>query len=317
MGSLFCRLLSPYEAEATAVVFLDNSLGVIGHRLLPGISPHSPRFSFAAICEEAIRLRAAHCALAHLHGDGLALPVSADLDMARTARRAFEGAGVHLLESYIVSGSRYATLLYRTTGSSQETSDPVLPSENGEAVLAELLAAGGISEDAGALLERYGSLYRLLSLAADRRLRSSENERTAALLALPLSLYAYGVAERRLPSFDDVEGFGSYLADLYRYRTSEELLLFLFDEKGAPIARRTVGVGGITEAPFSRRRIAEHAVYAGASYAILSHNHYAGLAVPSEEDHEATVAIEETLSGVGVKLLRHYIVAGKDFFVLE
>ncbi len=318
LGSLFCRLLSPYEDEATAAVFLDNSLRVIGHRVLPGVSPHAPSFSFAAVSEETIRLCAAHCAIAHIHGDGLALPVSADLDMARAARHALDGAGVHLLEVYIVSGRRYSTLLYRTSGCSQEESAPFAPTEEaGQIALTSLLAAGGVSEDAAALLARYGGLYRLLSLAADRRLAPTENDRMAALLALPFSLYTYGVRERGLPRFDDVGGFGAYLVDLYRYRSSEELLLFLFNGKGNPVAERTVGVGGIAEAPFSRRQIAECAVYADASFAILAHNHHGGVAEPSREDREATVAIEETLGGVGVKLLRHYIVADNDYFVLK
>ncbi len=317
LGSLFCHLLSGLEGEATAVVFLDNALGVIGHRLLPGVSPHAPRFSFAAVSEESIRLRAAHCAIAHLHADGLALPVTADLDMARTARRVLDGAGVHLLELYIVSGKRYSTLLYRTTGCSQEEASVASAGDGAErAALAALLSAGGVSEDAAGLIERYGGLYPLLSLAADRRLAPTENKRVSALLALPFSLYTYGVAERRLPRPDDVTGFGAYLTDFYRYRSSEELILFLFDKKGNHIATRTVGVGGIAEAPFSRRQIAECAVYANASLAILAHNHHAGLAEPSEEDREATVTIEQTLSGVGVKLLRHYIVAGSDFSTL-
>ena len=319
LGSLFCRLLAEGEGESTAVVYLDNSLGVIGHRLLPGISPHAPRFSPASVAEDAIRAHAAHCAIAHRHPDGLALPVAADLDMARSVRRVLEGAGVHLLEAYIVSGERYSTLLYRTTGCAKAlpTAMPASASNRGEAALRALLAAGGLREDAAELLSRYGGLYRLLSLAADRRLSPKENERTAALLALPFLLYAYGVGERRLPSCEDVTAFGQYLADLYRYRSGEELLLFLFDKKGNHIATRTVGTGGVAEAPFSRRQIAECAVYAGASLAVLTHNHPGGVAEPSREDREATLAIEETLSGVGVRLLRHYIVAGDDFFALQ
>lgn len=317
LGTLFCRLLSPCEGEATAVVFLDNALGVIGHRLLPGLSPHSTRFSLSAVIEEAIRCHAAHCAIAHLHSDGLALPVNADLDMARLARRTLEGAGVHLLEEYVVSGTRYSTLLYRTTGRAKEgtTAPTAAAADTGEAALAALLSAGGLREDAAALLREYGGLYRLLSRGADRCLAPGMNERTAALLALPFSLYTYTVRERRIPDLCDIDGFGAYLTALYRYRSSEELLLFLFDKKGNRIAERTVGVGGIAEAPFSRRQIAESAVYAGAALAVLAHNHPNGRAEPSREDREATVTIEETLSGVGVKLLRHYIVAGNDFFV--
>ena len=48
-------------------------------------------------------------------------------------------------------------------------------------------------------------------------------------------------------------------------------------------------------------------------FVYLAHNHPSGVALPSEADCSATVAVEAGLHTVGIQLLDHIIVAENDF----
>lgn len=315
LGSFLSGVLAPCT-EGVAVAYLGNDFGLLSHRVIAGADPHSPRFSYAEIIGEALLLSAPMCAVAHVHGDGLALPTAADLDLSRTLKGAMTASGVRLLESYIVSGECYTTLLCRHSGKrAPHSAVPALltPAPRETALLSELFSAAGLSCDAAGLLTRYGGLYRLLSASVARHRYEGLCEREAALLLLPYALHAYRMGERSVPSLSDGEALGAYLSLWYRGRAVEEVVLLLFDRGGRHVATHPVGVGSVNEAALSCRRIAERALFSGAACAVLAHNHPEGVATPSAEDRSATVAVRAALSAIGIELFGQYIVAGRDF----
>lgn len=299
------------EEEGVALLFLDNDFGLIAERHLPGVSVHSPRFSPALVVEEALLHHAPLCAVGHFHADGLALPTAEDLDVTRVLRNTLEAAGVRLLEHIIVGGGRFATLLYRYSGSGKApaATPPRTPSGEETAALSALLRYGHARAEAEALLARYGSLYRLLSAPYARHAREGLNSGTAVLLSLLFAVHAYAAAERPVPRAEDGAALGRYLTELYLAVPEETVLLLLFDREGRHIATHTVGTGSVGEAGISCRRVAEGALFSGARLAVLAHNHPDGAAIPSEEDRTATRLITGLLDGVGVALLAHYVVA--------
>lgn len=318
LGCYLSKLLEG-EGEGAVLLFLDNDFCEISHSIVGG-SVHSPRFSPADVARRALLCHAPMCAVAHHHVDGLALPTAEDLDLTRQLRNTLEAAGVRLLEHYIVGGGRFATLLYRHSGSAAcahlDLEEGSASDGDACAALAALFRAAGVREDAAALLAEYGDLYHLFAAPTARHLGCGMAERTAALLALVTAVDAYCAWEMPIPRVTERERLGSYLARAMRSLSEERVYLLLFGADGRHLATHTVGIGGIGEAGISCRRIAEGAFFAGARQAVLVHNHPRGNTAPSEEDRAATDLIARTLGGLGVSLLCHYVVAWDDFSVI-
>ena len=314
LGRRFCCLLDGADGDRAAILFLDNDFHAIGQRILEGVSVHSPRFSLAAVAEEALLRHAPSCAVAHLHADGLALPAAEDLELTRELRSTLDAAGIRLVEHFLVGGGRYSTLLYRysgTVGKGETKAASVTYTAEEVEALGALLAAAHIKADAAALLSSYGGLYPLLAASPARHRYEGVDDRLAALLALCLASHAYAVSGRRVPPLGD-PAFTAYLSDLFRAIPEERVLLFLFDREGRHLATHVVGRGSVGEATVSSRRVAEGALFSGAKQAVLAHNHPSGAASPSREDRAATDTICRALGGLGITLLGHYIVAGDE-----
>lgn len=317
LGQHFCSILSE-KSEGIAVAFFDNDHGMI-REYFPEVSDiHSPHFSMTDILTNALLSNAPLCAVAHVHADGLALPLGEDLDITRLLRGTLEAGGVHLLEHFIVSSERYTTLLYRYSGQgpiNRNALEAVIDPRERTA-LSEFLALAGIRADADALLLTYGSLYRLVTAPIGRHRHEGLDERLTALLSLVAATDTYRAAERDVPPATSSEALGKHLIDRFRALSKEQVLLLLFDAEGRHISTRTVGTGSVGEASVSSRLLAENALFSGARQAVLAHNHPNGSCDPSAEDTDITAHIGRALGGIGVELLRHYIIAGERFFII-
>ena len=185
LGWHYCSILKDKQ-EAVAVTLFDNDHGMIREYFPTVCDLHSPHFSITDILANALLSNAPLCALAHVHADGLALPIAEDLDVTRLLRSTLEAGGVHLLEHFIVSGERYTTLLYRYSGQGPigagDDARSGDPDERRE--LAAFLALAGLKADADALLATYGSLYRLVTAPVGRHRREGLDERLITLLSL-------------------------------------------------------------------------------------------------------------------------------------
>ncbi len=315
LGSYFDMLLSDARDAEAAVLYLDNDLGLIGERRLIGLSAHSSRLSPERIVEEALLRRAPIAAFAHTHRDGLLLPSAEDLDLSRLLRNSLEAAGVSLLEHFLVGGGRYTTLLHRHSGvCGKRLLAPPEESEGEKALLSSLLCAANLQDTAASLLSSYGSLSELAAAPYARHLYEGVDARTAALLLLIGAVNTYRMRERPVPPPADKAALGRYLSDYFCGMGEERLLALFFDKRGKHIATHTLSEGSVGEAPFSSRRLTETALFSGAASAVLAHNHPDGSALPSDEDRGVTALAAGALSGAGVELICHYIVAEDGVF---
>ena len=100
-------------------------------------------------------------------------------------------------------------------------------------------------------------------------------------------------------------------------RTAEVVVLILGDAKGKMVYFDVVSQGSVNSSDFPVRRIVELAIRHNARIAVIAHNHPSGNALPSRTDLNTTKLIADTLRGVGVSLLDHYIVADNDYISLR
>ena len=180
--------------------------------------------------------------------------------------------------------------------------------------LSSLLRFAGVTDESvtDALLSRFGSLSAVLS--SDRRelIAAGLSERAAILIQTAASILARS-AEDQLSSgtvFDRSEKLAAFFVRRYLDASVERVSLLLLDSDYRPLTLRKIAEGAINSAAVEPRRIAEEAVFAGASYAVLAHNHPRGLPIPSRDDEVTTALVSEALSTVGVLLIEHYLVAG-------
>ena len=136
---------------------------------------------------------------------------------------------------------------------------------------------------AHALMERYGSL--------------------SAVLSAPVE------------DLQKVEGIGESAAILIRLALLLCRKARLEDAARATALNSTerASAGSANGADLDVRLLVENAVLTSASAVILSHNHPSGMAAPSADDYSATDRAKAALETVGVRLVDHIIVAGRDF----
>lgn len=114
----------------------------------------------------------------------------------------------------------------------------------------------------------------------------------------------------------DSEDAAKYLLPYFMGRTNEIVALMCIDGKGKVLFCGQVFEGSVNAASVSVRRIVEIVVRYAATDVILAHNHPGGIAVPSGEDVHVTGQVAEALHTVGIRLLDHLIIAGKDWVSL-
>ena len=104
------------------------------------------------------------------------------------------------------------------------------------------------------------------------------------------------------------------LAPHLRCLDHEECWALLLDRSNKPVDTVHISDGTIGACTIDIQRIAKHAIIAGASGVILSHNHPSGNPRPSKADIEKTKQLKDALKLFDIHLLDHIIFGGKEFF---
>lgn len=173
------------------------------------------------------------------------------------------------------------------------------------------------------LMERFGSLHRVMEAPVEELLRvEGIGENSALLLHLCSALFRRCEVDRAqrimkqkpLSSTDEI---GAYMVPHFLGLRDEAVLLACVDNRGLVLDCQEIARGTVNETSVTVRRIVELAMLFNASSVILAHNHPGGLALPSREDVATTRRIQAGLEAVGVRLLDHIIVADGDFVSLR
>ncbi len=182
-----------------------------------------------------------------------------------------------------------------------------------EKILFAVIPRGNTNEIAHRLLERFGSVYGVLSADADN-LKTVEGVggRTAEFLhdLLPV----LGIAERSMRNqkslvLNDMNDIGNYAKTLFYGKTVENLYLISLNSANQVIRFDKVSEGTYVASDVSVRKISRLALNAEASAVVLAHNHPGGRIEPSYADFQITDAVKSQLGVLGISLLAHLIVS--------
>ena len=169
----------------------------------------------------------------------------------------------------------------------------------------------GCRKAADALLLKYGSLGRALERGSGE-LEAVVGAQGAAALkllgAITSRRFTEGFKTGRAYSEEEI---CHYLKWLCFGREVECVYILFLDKGGRLLLTEKISEGTVNSSDIIPRRALEAAarLKSKAKGAILAHNHPGGTVSVSESDIYATAVMKQALSGVGIELLRHYVVA--------
>ncbi len=111
--------------------------------------------------------------------------------------------------------------------------------------------------------------------------------------------------------------YGRYLLPYFYAARNETVYLLMLDAACTVINCRMIGSGSVNSANVPIRRLVQEAIAANATGIVLAHNHPSGITMPSREDVEITLRLQDTLALLEINLLDHIIVADDTYISLR
>ena len=129
-------------------------------------------------------------------------------------------------------------------------------------------------------------------------------------------LKALAILERRFRQSGQALGSPGAVRGYLTLRLAEhehEVFMVLFlDAQNRILAAEEMFRGTLTQASVYPREVVKRALQCNAAGVILAHNHPSGVAEPSKADKWLTDQLKRALALVDVRVLDHFIVAGRN-----
>lgn len=190
-------------------------------------------------------------------------------------------------------------------------------------IMASLLApfAGARAErTAERLLERFGSLERVLTACDEQLLDACEEDRDIGTLitaAKSLVLTALHETVMRSPVVSSDPALHEYLKNKFRGRPHEELYAIFVDHARGFLSEELVAIGDGGHVQTRIRPILRRAIELEARGFMLVHNHPSRHPGPSREDISSTRQIAQVAKALDLAVFDHLIVAGNCVFSMH
>ncbi len=162
------------------------------------------------------------------------------------------------------------------------------------------------------LLDTFGSLKGVLEARPEQlRAVSGVGGKTAFLISAVVPLVRVWNRE----AMNVPENIGnsreaeSFCKSLLIGRRTEAFYVIALNAKCQLLGKRKISEGSLSEVSAYPRMVMETALNYNAHSVLLCHNHPGGTCAPSPEDIASTVQLQKLLSGVGILVLDHIIVA--------
>lgn len=105
-----------------------------------------------------------------------------------------------------------------------------------------------------------------------------------------------------------------YLQLMLGNRSYESFAVLFVDVKNRLIAAEELFRGTLTHTSVYPREVVKHALAHNAASVILAHNHPSGSPEPSAADRHLTQALKQALALVDIRVLDHFVVAGRNVY---
>lgn len=173
---------------------------------------------------------------------------------------------------------------------------------------------------AHALLDRFGTMDQVLDATVEELQQvPGIGEGAAAFLSLisATGRYYHVSKAKNEKVLQTIDQCGRYLCAFFQNRRNEMVYLLCLDAKCSVLGCKMISEGSVNSASVSTRKVVEVALATNATTVILAHNHPSGNAYPSDEDVRTTQRIAEALDMVGIELVDHMVISGRDFVSLR
>lgn len=165
------------------------------------------------------------------------------------------------------------------------------------------------------LLERFGSLSAVFDAPADALTEMGLSQNAAVMIKLIPGMCRLYLDDKH-NNQDKVineKNMGELLLNKFIGREYEAVVLMLLDAKYKELFCGVISKGSVSSCELYIRKIVQMALSNNARYAVLAHNHPSGVALPSNDDLNATKAVSDALALINVILLDHVVVADNDY----
>lgn len=185
-----------------------------------------------------------------------------------------------------------------------------------ELLLTYAIPRRDVSSLAHGLIERYGSLERVLLAPVEELMTyPGIGEYAAVLLSLTGALRGLAARAGARTAISTPEEAAKFCENLFAGGGKYEATYCVsLDKKRRVLHCDLVSAGTLGENVIYPRLIVEFALRHGANSVILTHNHPSGDPKPSRADIASTKAVCEALSGIGITLHDHVIVGAEGSF---
>lgn len=179
------------------------------------------------------------------------------------------------------------------------------------------------NEIAHNLMNRFGSLHAVFEASEDELMQvKGIGARSAVLVHFMHELFCRYQQDCTRDEFsmtrlNTLERMGAYFVPQFMGLTHEVLLAAYVDNKGRILGCEIISEGTSSMVQVNTRKIIEEAFARKAAGVVLAHNHPSGDAVPSNEDIGMTKNLENVLGSIGVQLVDHLVVAGRQFISIN
>jgi DNA repair protein RadC len=167
------------------------------------------------------------------------------------------------------------------------------------------------------MVSHFGSLNRLFSAAlpAFCAINGLGPAKFAQLQAV-LELARRALAEELQAgvSLNSPQSVKQYLQLLLANRAYESFAVLFLDVKNRLISLEELFRGTLTHTSVYPREVVKAALAHNAASIIIAHNHPSGAPEPSAADHTLTQALKQALGLVDIRILDHFVVAGRQVY---
>lgn len=189
-----------------------------------------------------------------------------------------------------------------------------------EAILFSAIPRKDTNPIAHDLMNTFGSMAGVLDAEVDDLAAVKGMTRNAAFLLKMIMPIARRYKDSKFTegySFANIDEMGEYLIQKHLGNKNETLMVTCLDASGKLIGSEIVNVGSSDSVLVNLRDIVACIFKYNSSCVILSHNHNTKNALPSKEDIQMTIELNEALARLQICLLDHIIVSGGDYVSLR